>query len=333
MQYWQIAAGSGGRNYSQYFLKYGIAFVGGEFKKRMEKVNEGDIVVLKVGKTMKAAGTVVQRSGKHRGYGDKEWLKDFDGWGLSAYCYVDWRIPKEKIATNRSMGRRTIERIGVETIREQARKILDSGHAPKEVLLEGPSKTQEVEVDEILECLITTGLKASKAELEKSIRGILDLVNYYRNSEYGWDWILEHETRTFLVAPLLHALGWSERQIKIELACDGGRVDIALFRENFKNDNRDCVAVIETKAFHIGLDYADTQAKIYAKNFPSCEALITTNGHCYKIYNKDGAGNFEKTPHAYMNLHKPTKKYPIDPENVDGALEAIKWLLLNKYSG
>ena len=28
MQYWQIASGSDGRDYTKYFLKYGVAFVG-----------------------------------------------------------------------------------------------------------------------------------------------------------------------------------------------------------------------------------------------------------------------------------------------------------------
>lgn len=323
-QYWQITAGSGGRNYSKYFLKYGIAFVGGKVNEaRMKKIKKGDIVVLKeVGKEMKAAGKVV---GEHGCCGDKEWLKDFDGWALPAYCYVDWRVLRTGFRTYRS---RTIERIWNETIRERAWEICDRGDAPEKV--SEPQEIQKVEVGEMLECLMKAGLKASKDELGKSIRRILDLANdYYPPQEFGWDWILEHETRTFLVAPLLLALGWSERQIKIELGCDGGKVDIALFRENFKNDKNDCVAVIETKAFHIGLDYADKQAEVYAKNFTSCETLITTNGHCYKIYKKDGK-NFKE--HAYMNLLKPTKKYPIDP-NVDGALEALKWLLPNSYPG
>ena len=333
-QYWQIAAGSYGRNYSQYFLKYGIAFVGGEFKERIEQVNEGDIVVLKVGKTMKAVGTVVQRSGKHSGCCDKEWLKDFDGWELPAYCYVDWRKPKKEIKTNRSMGRRTIERIGVETIRNQTRIILGSGRAEK-VSLE-PSKTQEVEVHEIQECLKKAGLRASEGELTKKLSTICrirSLAKDYSNSEYGWDWVLEHETRTFLVAPLLLALGWSERQIKIELACDGGKVDIALFRKNFEGNMDDCVAIIETKAFHFGLDDAKEQAQSYSKYFPKCKTVVILNGYCYKIHPTDKNNNFKTARPAYLNLLKPTKKYPIDPENVDGALEAIKWLLPNSYSG
>jgi hypothetical protein len=48
--YWQIAAGSDGRDYSKVFLKYGMAFVGGE--KHITTMNEidlGDIFVLKQG--------------------------------------------------------------------------------------------------------------------------------------------------------------------------------------------------------------------------------------------------------------------------------------------
>ncbi len=36
----------------------------------------------------------------------------------------------------------------------------------------------------------------------------------------------EHETRTFLITPLLVALGWSEQRIKIEW----DKLDVALFR-------------------------------------------------------------------------------------------------------
>ena len=91
MNYWQIAAGSGGRDYAEEFIRYGMAFVGGEKQiATMEGVEIGDRIILKGGVSeIVAAGEVVQRDGKHRGQGDKEWLKDFDGWELEAYFYVD----------------------------------------------------------------------------------------------------------------------------------------------------------------------------------------------------------------------------------------------------
>lgn len=338
MAYWQIAAGSEGRDYSEYFLKYGIAFVGGEFNTTMEQVEEGDIVVLKIGKTMKAVGTVVKRNGTHRGCGDKEWLRDFDGWDLPSYCYVDWRTPNEEITTNRSMGRRTIERIWVENIRNTAYEVSKKGtprcpcHEPQEV--------RKVEVDEILNFLKDEMKTSSEDDLKNAISRIQSLAEYYFDKHWGNIW--EHEARTFLVIPLLLALGWKEEQIKIELSRSGGKVDIACFRENYKGKDVDeCVAIIETKSFHIGLDYAIRQINGYVKAdreyFRNCNTAIVTNGHCYKVHLRDGDkdvgfNEYPEDPAAYMNIREPNDKYPLDPENVEGTLEALKWLSPNAYS-
>ena len=46
--YWQIAAGSAGREYSDEFIRYGLAFVGGnDHIETMTKVQPGDRVILK----------------------------------------------------------------------------------------------------------------------------------------------------------------------------------------------------------------------------------------------------------------------------------------------
>ena len=91
------------------------------------------------------------------------------------------------------------------------------------------------------------------------------------------------------------------------------------------------MAIIETKGFSSGLDYARGQAEIYSEKFPSCEVLITTNGYCYKIYKKNDIGEFDTDPSAYMNLRNPKDRYPLDPDRVGGTLDAIKWLLPNSY--
>ena len=86
--YWQIGSGSYGRDYAEDFLRYGMAFVGGDVQvATMAKVNASDRVVMKRGMSeVLAAGEVVERDGRHRGEDDKEWLRDFDGWDLRAYC-------------------------------------------------------------------------------------------------------------------------------------------------------------------------------------------------------------------------------------------------------
>jgi hypothetical protein len=322
--YWQIAAGSNGRDYSKVFLKFGIMFVG--YGTRIESIQEiqvGDIVVLKQGKSfILAAGTVIQKNGAHNGLGDKKWLHDFDGWDLEAYCYVEWKQPSSPVATT-GLNRPAIQRLYVQAPRDIADDILKNGiiviSAPE------PKPVKPVEDRELLKFLITQGFRASSAdELTNTISKIRLLAEYYYDR---WDDILEHETRTFLVIPLLLALGWSEQQIKIELGCSNGKIDIACFRKNYDRKNNDCLVLIETKSFLSGLDYAHNQAIAYSNDFPNCQTLVVTNGYCYKIYLRDDTGQFSYSPSAYLNLLFPRDKYPIDPENVGGAFDVIKSLL------
>ena len=327
--YWQIAAGSVGRDYSNVFLKFGLAFVGGKtsIATMNNEVNVGDIVLLKLGtRKILAAGVVVERNGIYKGCDDKDWLRDFDGWDLPAYCYVEWKRPSQPILTS-GLSRSTIQRVHQKKHKDIADDILKFG--TKVYVSAEPAKTNLVEDTEILKFLIKEGLRPSSAdELTNTISKIRLLADYYYNHCH-WEDIREHETRTFLVIPLLLALGWSEQQIKIELPCSGGRIDIACFRKRYEQNNNECVAIIETKDFSSGLDYAHKQAKVYSKDFPNCKAIIVTNGYCYKTYLRDDNGQFLMFPSAYLNLLKPRDRYPLDPAKVGGALDAIKWLLPN----
>ena len=273
---WQIASGSEGRDYSKYFFRYGMAFVGGEENiRRMEHVDVGNIIVLKTGKKILAVGRVTQVGGE-----DLEWLKDFDGWILPAYCYVHWKQPEQPIPMP-SLAQAAIARVYDQDVINTANNIWNDGFevptSPE------PAPTALVEDSDILECLIEAGLRpSSEDELTKAIRRIRLLATYYYNNRWGK--IGEHETRTFLVIPLLLALGWSEKKLKIELPAGGrNRIDIACFRTDHDEINEDCVAIIETKGFSSGLDDARDQAVTYTEGFESCEAVITTNGYCYKV--------------------------------------------------
>ena len=345
--YWQIAAGSDGRGYSELFLKFGMAFFGDGTN--LERINVGDTVILKQGKTkILAAGKVVERDGEHIGYcdedspdKDKEWLLDVDGWSLPAYCYVDWKKPDggKPIDPVSGLTRGTIKKAKLPVPQKVADEILATGYPPEETGYKEPEKTKLVRNQELLETLVREGLSTSSAnELKNKIDNIRYLARYY-SKNYRWNAnIPEHEARTFLVIPLLLALGWSEQQIKIELS--GGKrkkIDIACFSKPYKKceePRENCVAIIETKKFASGLDYAQDQARSYSGDFPNCKALITTNGYCYKIYLKDEKGSFPEDqdpydPSAYINLLNPRDKYPLNPKEGNGALDAIKWLLPN----
>ncbi len=324
--YWQIASGSHDRDYSDYFIKYGMAFVGGEDQiSTMQKMKKGDIVVIKQGLyQIVAAGEVVQRDGKATGFWDKQWLRDFDGWDLPAYCYVDWHVPDSPVQTD-GLTRATIQKLLQDKHQQIANNLLNlpiHGRVPE------PVDTSIISDDLLLEHLIAEGLRASSAaELTTTINRIRLLAKYYYE-KCSWKDVREHETRSFLVIPLLLALGWSEQQIKIELPCSKGKVDIACFPKVFVHGaENECILIVETKSFTKGLDYAPIQAHLYAEDFPSCQVVLVTNGYCYKAYLRNKDGSFSTKPSAYLNLLQPRNKYPLDPNNVDGALSVFSWLL------
>jgi hypothetical protein len=323
--YWQIAAGADGRNYTDYFIKYGMAFVGGKGQiATMREVEKGNIVVLKQGLSqIVAAGEVVERDGKSTGVEDKLWLRDIDGWDLPAYCYVDWHIPKQPIKTD-GLTINTIQKLPQSKHQQIADDLLllpVHNHDPE------PSTPIEISDDQLLEHLITGGLRVSAAaDLTTTIHRIRLLAKYYYKCT--WKDVREHETRSFLVVPLLLALGWSEQQLKIELPCRTGKIDIACFPKPFKNKSeKECILIVETKGFTQGLDYAPQQAQLYAQDFPSCRGILVTNGYCYKAYIRKEDGSFDIKPSAYLNLLNTRDKYPLDPMNVDGALKVFDWLL------
>lgn len=77
-------------------------------------------MVLKAGQSsIVATGKVVARNGRHVGRNDKDWLHDFDGSNLPAYCYVDWKKPAQPVPV-KGLTRATIERINLENLRAEA---------------------------------------------------------------------------------------------------------------------------------------------------------------------------------------------------------------------
>lgn len=323
-KYWQVAAGSKGRDYTADFLKFGMAFVGGDSQcQAMSSVKVGDCVLLKRGRSeLVAAGRVVARDGVHKGENDKLWLRDFDGWDLRAWCYVDWHVPAQSIAVT-GFTRNTIQQVRIPELIAEADKLLlgpVSGHIPE------PEPCNPISDEKMVEFLISQGLRIANAEdLTATLRRIRRLVNYYYEHEAGWEQVREHETRTFLIVPLLLALGWSEQAIKIEQPVPGGRVDLALFPHPFDGDASKAIALIETKGFTQGLSYAPGQARGYAESFPQCRTIFVSNGYCYKAYER-GPDGFAESPSAYLNIRSPSDRYPIDPA-ISGALKVLQLLL------
>ena len=336
MEYWQVSAGSDERDYSKEFIDYGLAFVEGE---EIKNIKEGDRVILKKGnKEVRAVGVAVSRKGKVTGSGDKEWLKDFDGWILPNYCNILWH----ELDTPRpikGLTRSRLCRVNRDNIKSESEKIIKEFQC-KELIKTEPKETKKIEDKEMLEFLVSEGLRPSIAESLKSTLGRIRLLAryYYEREKFSWDDIGEHETRTFLIIPFLLGLGWSEQQIKIELGKKRGRIDVACFSKPFqrsKDEKRkmgkanldDCMLIIESKGFPKGLDLAHNQAKNYAKNFKNCNVVVASNGYCYRAFKREKTGEFSQQPHSYLNILCLRDRYPRDPENVAGALGLLKLLL------
>ncbi len=310
--YWQVSAGYSGRDYTKEFLQYGIAFVGGDTQIRtMNKVKANDRIILKRGLSeIIAVGEIIVREGKVNGNNDKAWLMDFDGWDLPAYCYVAWHVPGNPIKT-KGLNQGAIKLLHKEDLKKLAEKIIAENPPNKDIDTE-PVATRKVEDTEILEFLIREGLRTGAAEeLTRAFNRIRLLASYYRSQCKSED-IREHETRTFLILPLLLALGWPEQQIKIELgAGERRRIDVACFSKPYRRDssnnanNKDCALILESKGLSQGLNYAPDQAKEYAEHFPNCQVVVVSNGYCYKAYLRGKEGKFQQKPSAYLNLLNP----------------------------
>lgn len=331
MNYWQIASDSYGRDYSGICLRYGIACAGGESPIRFRT---GDRVILKRGmQEILAVGEVVERNGCRGGLRDKGWLYDFDGRDLSGYCYVDWRRPAEAMKAS-GLSRSTIDEVHKQELRDLADRVIrDAPLVPAEP---EPAEPEILYRSEVLEFMVEEGLRPSSVEdLTKAVNRICLLADYYYKAKhFRCEDILEHETRSFLIVPLLLALGWAEQQLKIGFGCRAGKIDIACFSRRYRNpaperkpNLEDVTLLIESRGFASGLDYAPAQAMAYAEEFPSCQAVVVSNGYCYKAYRRNAAGKFSEQAYAYLNLLRPTRRYPVDPQNVAGALEVLKLLL------
>ncbi len=179
MNYWHIGTGSDQRDYSDLFLKYGIAFAGSCSRIKKE-VNHKDILVFskkcKGQRAIRAAGVVVKRNGSFKGCDDKEWLLDFDGWKLPEYCYVDWKKPNQPKKVEHLAYRDTLCKIHQPAPKKVVNHILQTGMSVP--ISPEPPDTREVKDNEILKLLVEEGLRSSRA-YKSTIKKIKLLADYY----------------------------------------------------------------------------------------------------------------------------------------------------------
>lgn len=342
MSYWQVAAGEGARDYSKVFLQFGVMLIGsgnpgqyfgneGYYRSRpwgrkvehfAKRVAEDDVVILK-----KPYHTQWQIQAVGRVIGEYKYLEQFDdveGWDLQHCRKVEWVCPPEDkshpekkiLVKGLSMG--TFKRVYKREAIEKAGKILGEGN--KQVAKEIPQPAKKISDEDLIESLIGKGLRPADAEtVIQTIWRVRRLARWY--AHYGRD-LSEHEIRTFLIVPILLALGWSEQKIKIEWK----NTDMSFFREVYKRGKKPSM-ILESKRMREGLHYAERQLVKYAKIFPECHHLVASDGICYQLYVKHSSRwNSEEDFTAYANLLNLKDRHPYW-EHIGGAPDLFMSLM------
>lgn len=335
MNIWQIAAGDGNREYSDVFLRFGVILVGpgshGDyFENRdiyddkshcdyrqfyrwfMEDMQTGDLVILKraYGKQWKIMAVGKVRSD----YFHTEVFEEVDGWALQHCRKVKWKRPADSTIIS-GLRQGTLFQVKKQTPRDEAQNIWENGVAIQSERI--PELVEDLEDEQLIDLLMVNGLSGNDADIiTKTIWRIRRLGKWYvsQNREFG-----EHEIRTFLIVPLLIALGFPEQRIRIEWK----KIDISIFESPFPSEQENPVIILETKRLHDGLRYASDQAKDYLQNYPTCCFFIVSNGIRYKLFERiEGKWQFR----AYANLLSLKSKHPYFRE-VKGAAELFLKIL------
>lgn len=336
-KYWLIAAGDELRDYSEVFTRFGIMLVGPgdlgnyfENQKVYEEIGEHtvprfakevqprDVVILKRGVTSIIAAGIVDK--RKDSYFYCEVFGDVEGFSLQHGRYVTWYRPKKEVRT-KGLARGTLTRTNKSHIHQIAEHIINENKPTHSIKIPPPAK--DVVDEELIRHLIERGLSSGQAEdVIRAFSRIRRLGRWYedhwKERAHAGEDISEHETRTFLISPLLLALGWPEQRLKIEWK----RLDIAFFETNYSPGDSPMM-ILESKKLYHPLLGAEEQVKNYSEKFPNCKKLVTSNGIRYLLFAKE---NNKWTPKAYLNLLKLLERHPYYVE-IGGAPDLLTQLL------
>lgn len=281
---------------------------------REDVLREGDLVALK---RPHGRRWVVEAVGPITG--GYEWLEQFgdvDGWDLQHTRRAAWRTPPDgRPVAVAGLRRGTLSRTakGADAVRELYARWTAAEPAPV------PEPAKPLNDSALTETLLRHGLPILQCDtLAETINRLRRLAGWY---EAQGESISEHEIRTFLIVPVLQALGWPEQRVKIELS----HIDIALFDEPYRSGS-DPSLIVESKRPYAGLGTTIRQARGYADRYPGCRALVVTDGFRYRLYERDPAADEGWRERAYANLLRLLHCHPYEA-GVGGAPELFRRLL------
>lgn len=339
---WQQAAGDTDREYAELCLRWDVILNGpggdapwpackealrqsgvtkvklADLRRFAEDLKEGDLVVLHSGQT--------KLIGVGRAVGPYEWSEEFgdvDGWDLKHARRVRWLwrapsnqsgglAPVEMPAGSFKFGATTQKLTSPEVLRWLRNLVVDE--PPLTPLPELPKSGDELGLDDISDHLFDRGLASqSIAAILSEIGEFIRIARWYDRSETV---VSEHETVSYLVAPLLRALGWTPQRMGVEW----NRVDVALF-EKLPRSDETLSLVVEAKRLRHSCLSAKLQAQGGAKGRPRCLRLIVTDGLRYGVYTRSSVVPDKFSLHAYLNLTRLRSSYPV--HECSGAVDAL----------
>lgn len=320
---WQQACGDTDRNYSKICLKWDVILNGpgyaGKYpecdkilkehgwtsRKRTdiwrfaEQMKDGDIVVLRLGtNTVLGVGQIV---------GDYEWLEcfgDVDGWDLQHVRRVNWLwngIDSPKYFDTYALKQGdTTQEMTSDIVKDWLKELNIPEEKFKRQPIELPKEGRSIDQNEIAEYLFEQGTSSNSIEnLTKEFDELRRIAKWYVGKETP----SEFETVSYLVVPILRALGWTPQKMAIEWH----KVDLALFDQLPRKDDNLSV-VVEAKKKGNSCLSAKSQAQGYAQGKENCKRLIVTDGLRYGTYIKS---ENEYKLKAYFNLTDLRESYPI----------------------
>lgn len=328
--YWQQGGGDGDRNYIEVCINFSVILNGPGYagplnddsikimledgvskiaiadrKRFCFDMSDGDIVALKIGlQKIYAIGVIVG------GYIWSDLFSDVDGWDIQHVRRVKWLWVADKDLD----GNFVPKNFGANVLKQGTTLKLDNSDVIKwiDILnLDFDKKYQvpdlppdelntKVQIEEIAEYLFSKGTSSNSIEsLVSAIDDLQMIAKWYKSV----DNVSEFETETYLIIPLLRALGWTPQKMAVEW----NNVDIAIFNR-LPRTAETLIAVVEAKKKGNSCLKAYSQAYNYAKDKINCNRLIVSDGLRYGIFIKQ---DDQYKLHAYMNITDFRRSYVI----------------------
>jgi hypothetical protein len=329
---WQFAAGGKGRDYGDLLIDWDVIILGpgrhGPFSKNRdayqgkhdvvkfyEEMEEGDLIVLRMGTSDVYALGIVAGPARYR-----DIFGDIDGWDLRHSRRVKWLWTHD--GEQKSFESYTLDwgqtiHKGVDSeVEEWIDSLPLKGGTDRELRTLPGESGQPISMQDIGRYLFDSGVDSNAInDLIEEIDELNRIANWYARSEASPS---EHETVSYLVIPLLRALGWTPQKMAVEWE----KIDLALFSGLPREPER-LIGAVEAKQWRNSCLSARSQAERYANEVAaeSCERLVVTDGNRYGVFVRDG-DDFPDRPDAYLNLADPKDGYPVMES--EGAQEALR---------